>query len=129
MQKTTRKTENKMSTSTYCYCDSCLSFNRKQLLIEKCEAPKTLDSMLAEQALEQLVADYDETPRCPGYTTEIHVVECGVELEIGEGICEACVRKRRAAEDRLDLSIRKYENSQVDIVDIAIAAAESEDEG
>ena len=65
---------------------------------------------------------------CPEWRYTLYQEECGKHLLFGESICSDCA-KRKAQEYIDDLNFTAaYEARQVDIVDLLVAAAESEDE-
>ena len=109
--------------STYCYCDSCLSWGNTQLELEKCTTPKTLDEMLAEEMQQQL-QHVPEAPVCPGYSTVIVTEECGAPLPYGQTICPACVKRRHQQELIEDEAVEAYLARQLDLEEAQMLALE-----
>ena len=113
--------------STYCYCDNCLSFGKKQLKLENCPTPKTLDEMLAEQLAEQGQQE-EESPVCPGYRTYTVVEQCGKKLDWGEEICPTCVKHRHEQELIEDLLVEQYYQRQLDLEESQLLALEDDED-
>lgn len=113
--------------STYCYCDPCLSFGQKQLKLENCPTPKTLDEMLAEQLAEQ-GGQQEETPVCPGYRTYTVVEQCGRELNWGREICPTCVKRRHEQELIEDELAEQYHQQQLELEESQLLALEDDED-
>lgn len=108
-----------------CYCDNCLLGKP-----EACETPKTLEEMKREVYEEWGEDDYDDTPRCPGYTTETVSESCGKELTFWEeGICPDCEYKRKRQEDLEDEMVERYHQRQLDMEEVYLMRQYEDDDG
>ncbi|MEC8306256.1 MAG: hypothetical protein VXZ72_00140 [Chlamydiota bacterium] len=109
--------------STYCYCDNCLSYGKRQLELDKCPTAKTLDQMLAEEMQQQL-QHVPQAPVCPGYSTAIVTEECGAPLPYGQTICPTCVKRRHQQEIIEDELVEQYLQRQLDLEEAQMLAFE-----
>jgi len=67
--------------------------------------------------------NWDYTPKCPGFETEITIWECGKELEHGEEICDGCVEARKRQEQIEDDAVEDYYRRQLEMEEYQLMEA------
>lgn len=97
-----------------CYCDNCLLGKIK---VGECENPKSLED-LRNQVAEEFGEndDWDDTPRCPGFKTQITTNECDKPLvDWEESICDECHTNRDRQLDLEDEAVEAVERRQIEM--------------